>query len=148
MSCSGLAQLPGYCKASHPTFKLQLDLPQCWLSCSSAHHKLPLDFQCLGLSGMNSALYHVKLPHPGGPFACLCWIVPNLGNLASRFCTEGNLNKTSCAIYRPVNFTGLHWLSPFTSQATDSNRSCQESFMVLNVLSLANPYTLVRNKGK
>ena len=72
-----IARCGGWWESTSKWFR---DLPWCWWSCSSSHHKL-LDFQGLSFSGTNSAFsLSCQTVSPWGPSLWLT--TPNLGNLA------------------------------------------------------------------
>ena len=82
-------------------------------------------------------LYCARLPNPGGS---ICLSLVNNPKLRNQFmcmlCTrkgtqvKANQNKTTCVVYRPLNFTGFHRHHFFQSWATESNGNYLETFMI------------------
>ena len=66
----------------------------------------------VSLEETQPSLYYVNLSNPGGPFPYLCLTSPNTGNLECNLGTnkgaqgKGNQNKTTCVVYKQLNFTG------------------------------------------
>lgn len=102
-------------RGGNPTSKQLLNFPGCWGSHSSAHLKILISNDLVSMEPSQPlSINNVRLPNAGGPFPCLWLATPIRGNLQSRLCTKkrtqgkGNQSKTTCAVYRTLNFTNLH----------------------------------------